>query len=365
MRQPLPPDAFSDPAIARAEDQAVFGRSWQWVASNADLPKPGDFVVVTVAARQWVLRRGADGVVRGVRNVCIHRGARVCSGRGHGPLRCPYHGWTYNDDGVLIGVPFAAGLENDLQRGVDALGAGQVTSWGPALFFNPDPTAPSLRDTLGALHAQLDPLFGAMDTVFDVRSIDIDANWKIVMENALETAHVPFVHGESIQPLGFEVTHTDFHGASSLSHYSAPPSRRKLAAIEFAFPARPIALDGYIHANLFPNTTVATAYGNFFALTRTEPLAPNKTRLHWTMFSTRCSARSEAAAGAAAVMNASNQAFLHKTYEEDATILASVHQGCTEATAPGFLGMQELRVAAFERELFTLLRPFWSTIGEP
>jgi phenylpropionate dioxygenase-like ring-hydroxylating dioxygenase large terminal subunit len=358
MRQPLPPSAFSDPAIARAEDRAVFGRSWQWVATDADLPSPGDFTVVTVAGHQWVLRRGADGIVHGVRNVCLHRGSRLCSGSGHGPLRCPYHGWTYDDRGILIGIPFAEGLENDVQRGVDSLGAGQVASWGPALFFNPDPAAPSLRDTLGPLFAQLDPLFAAMDVVVDARSIDIDANWKIVMENALETSHVAIVHHDSIHPLGFEVTRTDFHSAHSVSHYSAPRAPRKLAAIAFAFPDRPIELDGYLHANVFPNSTVATAYGNFFVLTRTEPLAVDKTRLHWTMLSTRCAARSEAAAGAAALMNDSNQAFLQRTFEEDAGICARVHQGSAEATAHGFLGSQELRVAAFEREL-------WSTIGTP
>src|SRR5207237_92278 len=138
---------------------------------HEDLPAPGDFTVVTVSGRQWILRRGADGVVRGLRNVCLHRGTRLCIGRGNGPLRCPYHGWTYDDRGVLIGVPFAGGLEDDVRRGVDELGAGQVTSWGPALFLNPDPTAPSLRDTLGPLFDQLDPLFAAMDAVLDVRFV--------------------------------------------------------------------------------------------------------------------------------------------------------------------------------------------------
>ena len=351
MRQALAPGAYSDRAYAQAEDVHVFDRTWQWVAMASDLASPGAFEVVTVGGRQWVLRCGADGVVRALRNVCLHRGARLCTGSGRGPLRCPYHGWTYDDDGVLIGVPFRAGFEDDLHPGVDALGAGRVERWGPAVFFNPNPMAASLRETLGPLHAQLDPLFAAMDAVLDVAFLDIDANWKIVMENALETYHVGFIHGESIQPLGFEVTHTDFHGAHSVSHYSAPPSKRKLNAIAYAFPDRPIALDGYLHANLFPNSTVATAYGNFFVLTRTEPRGIARTRLHWTMVSTRHGPRSAAAADTAALMNESNKAFLRRTFEEDAGICASVHAWCAEATTRGYLGAQEKRVAAFEDEL--------------
>ena len=220
-----------------------------------------------------------------------------------------------------------------------------------------------MRETLGPLHAQLDPLFAAMDSVVDVASIDIDANWKIVMENALETYHVGFIHGESIQPLGFEVTHTDFEGAHSVSHYSAPRSKRKLAAIAYAFPERPVALDGYLHANIFPSSTIATAYGNFFVLTRTEPLGIARTRLHWTMVSTRHAAQSAAAADTAALMNESNKAFLRRTFEEDAGICASVHAGCAEATTRGYLGAQEQRVAAFEHELVARIGPIGSTLG--
>lgn len=329
----------------------MFEGSWQWVAMASDLPAAGTSIVITVAGRQWILRRGADGAVRALRNVCLHRGARLCTGPGRGALRCPYHGWTYDDDGVLIGVPFRGGFEDDLRPGLDALGAGRVEPWGPALFFNPDPAAGTLHETLGPLHAQLDPIFTAMSEVVDTASVDIAANWKIVMENALEAYHVGFIHGDSIHPLGFQVTHTGFHGAHSVCHFSAPPAKRKLRLISYAFPDRPIALDGYLHAHVFPASTVATAYGNFFVLTRTEPLAIDRTRLHWTMVSTRHGARSEAAATAAALMDESNKAFLRRTFEEDAAICARVHAGCAEATTRGYLGDQEDRVAAFEHEV--------------
>lgn len=355
MRQLLEPSWFSDADVAKREDERVFGRSWQLVGMVSDVPNPGDFVVVRVGGKGWIVRRCADRSIRAFHNVCRHRGARLCESRGHGPIRCRYHAWTYNDAGELVGVPFRQDFGDDFEQERVSLPEARVQTWGPAIFVNPDPNAPPLERVLGVLHPQLDPLFGAMGQLLDAMFMDIDANWKIVMENALETYHVSFVHGETITPLNFKVTHTEYLGASSISHYSAPPQPRKLRAIDFAFPNRPVQLDGYTHANLFPNSTVATAYGNFFVLTRTEPRGPAQTRLHWYMLSTRCDPQTEAAAAAAHMMNESNRAFLRTTFEEDASICARTHEGCREMGARGFLGAQEQRVAAFERELFALL----------
>jgi phenylpropionate dioxygenase-like ring-hydroxylating dioxygenase large terminal subunit len=351
MRQLLAPSAFGDPQFAAHEDAHVFAHSWQLVGLTSDLPAPGDYMPIRAAGKQWLLRRGEDGVVRAHANVCLHRGARVCTARGRGPMRCGYHGWTYDDQGALTGIPYRKDFAGE--DGLDALRLRQarIEAWGPALFLQPDASGPTLRDELGSLFAQLDPLFGAMDAPLDYGAIDIDANWKIVMENALETYHVRFIHGESIHPLGFEVTHTEFERAHSVSHYSAPPSPRKLRALAFAYPERPIQLDGYLHANIFPNSTVATAYGNFFVLTRTEPLDVGKTRLHWYMLSTRCGARSQGAIDAAQLMEDSNRQFLRTTFQEDAAICAGTHEGCLEAESHGYLGAQERRVAAFEREI--------------
>ncbi len=350
MRQLLAPRAFTDPLVATHEDTHVFGRSWQLVGLQSDLPRPGDYTLVRVAGKQWLLRRGGDGVVRAFANVCLHRGSRICTARGNGPMRCGYHGWTYDDHGKLSGVPFRGDFE---RQELDALHLreARVEAWGPALFLNPQPSGLSLQRELGALHAQLDPLFLAMGEPLDYGVLEIDANWKIVMENALETYHVRFIHGESIQPLGFEVTRTEYERAHSVSYYSAPPAARKLRALAFAFPERPFTLDGYMHANFFPNSTVATAYGNFFVLTRTEPVAVGKTRLHWYMLSTRCGGRSQGAIDAARLIDESNRQFLRTTFQEDGAICAGTHEGCLEAEAHGYLGAQERRVAAFEQEL--------------
>jgi nitrite reductase/ring-hydroxylating ferredoxin subunit len=56
------------------------------------------------------------GLLAGFWNVCSHRAAEMRpAGYGQGLLRCPYHGWTYNGDGVPVGIP-----ENEALFGLDA-----------------------------------------------------------------------------------------------------------------------------------------------------------------------------------------------------------------------------------------------------
>jgi phenylpropionate dioxygenase-like ring-hydroxylating dioxygenase large terminal subunit len=355
MRQVLHPSSFSDPHFAALEHQHLFAKQWQLVATLDELP-PRTHRRVQLAGRDWLLRRGADGAVRCFLNVCPHRGAQLCSAaRGEGKLQCAYHGWSFSDDGALLGIPF----EETFQGGVPPtlhLTEARVELLGPAVFVNPERAAPSLAEVLGPLHVPLRPLFEAMGPLLHRHTVDIAANWKVVMENALETSHVAFVHRESIHPLGFEVTGTDHHAGSSLSRYSAPPNQtRKTKALALAFPDRPVLLHGYLHANLFPNSTVATAYGSFFLLTRTEPVTPSTTRLHWFFHATTCGPRSPEQLELATTIDDANIAFVRRTLEEDAAICPSVHEGTWQLPERGYLSTRDDRLLGFERQLVACL----------
>lgn len=98
------------------------------------------------------------GVLRGFVNACSHRGTQMReAGCGHGPLRCPYHGWVYNVDGVPVGVP-----DNELLFGLDraarealALRPVVVATWGHFVFAAVDPGTEALTTALGSLAAMI------------------------------------------------------------------------------------------------------------------------------------------------------------------------------------------------------------------
>ena len=104
MRIPL--TAYTDEEQYRAERRAVFFESPIAVALSLEVPEPGDFQTQMVMDIPLLITRDRDGLVHCFINVCRHRGAKVCqAGKGHqSRFSCPYHAWTYNNRGELVGI---------------------------------------------------------------------------------------------------------------------------------------------------------------------------------------------------------------------------------------------------------------------
>jgi len=135
--------------------------------------------------------------------VCRHRGAKLCDGPSdseQGSLMCPYHAWTYALDGALRGAP-----RSKEEPGFDASCLGlvpvQAGTWGPFVFVNPDMDAPPLDAALGNLPEVV------AENGFDVDSLrfhsrgfyEIQANWKIAIENYLECYHCQLNHPDFVK----------------------------------------------------------------------------------------------------------------------------------------------------------------------
>ena len=110
----VPNWVYTDPDIFAREQARIFdGPSWLYVCLDAEIPNPGDFTRSRLGLREVVAVRGQDGQVRVLLNSCAHRSMQVCSAnRGSAKeFTCPYHQWTYDLEGKLLGVPFRRGLK--------------------------------------------------------------------------------------------------------------------------------------------------------------------------------------------------------------------------------------------------------------
>src|SRR5262249_27609394 len=106
---------YTDPEIYRLEQERIFqGPNWSYVALEAELPNPGDWKTSSIGDKPVIVTRALDNSVHVLATRCAHRGAQVCQAhRGHSKeLMCPYHQWTYDLTGKLIGVPFRRGYRN-------------------------------------------------------------------------------------------------------------------------------------------------------------------------------------------------------------------------------------------------------------
>ena len=187
--RPLPPRVYTDPDVFAWERDELLARSWLLLGHVGELAQPGRFACRAVGEDDIVLVRGEDGAVRAFHNVCQHRGSRLVLTKAGTVrrFRCSYHGWTYSLDGSLVDpADLCVGLEavRCEERGglvlCDLTGAaGDLDTWiGPVI--------PELLDRYGV--AQL--------THHHRESYDVDANWKIVVENWSECYHCPGVHPE-------------------------------------------------------------------------------------------------------------------------------------------------------------------------
>src|SRR6185503_542867 len=155
---------FAAEEIFQMELDRIFGRGWFFLGHESEIPTPGDMLSRPCGVDPAILARSDDGQVRAFLNSCRHRGMRICRTDRENArvLRCPYHGWTYRNDGSLV----AAGAENHYGEGElqkDQLGlipVAKLAIYRGLIFASWDEHAPPLEEWLGDLRWYLDIIFG-------------------------------------------------------------------------------------------------------------------------------------------------------------------------------------------------------------
>lgn len=196
----LPPECYTDEAFYKREVETIFLTVWNFIGRADRVPNAGDYFAFEFVGVPVVVVRGRDGRVRAFANSCRHRGAKVMQGEGKCTvMSCPYHAWTYAiDDGRLIGA-----MEMDETAGFSKKDFGLVPLrlelWGGFMFLNFDEDAAPLSDWLGDLPEVLAAY--RLEEMVTTRRVEYDlaCNWKVYVENAMESYHVPTVHQQTLQ----------------------------------------------------------------------------------------------------------------------------------------------------------------------
>ena len=212
-------EIFVDGQIYERELDAVFASSWLFVAHTSEIPSPGDYVTRDCGVDPVIVTQTEDQTFRVFLNTCRHRGMQVCRvDRGNtSHFRCPYHGWTYRNDGKLIGVPSLRQAYGTLDRDRLALTEPpHVRVLHGLIFVNWDPDAPSLEEYLGGMAWYLEILFGrtegGMKAVGTPQRSRARMNWKLGADNfSGDGYHVAMTHRHAFD-LGL------FGGGTMLGH---------------------------------------------------------------------------------------------------------------------------------------------------
>jgi phenylpropionate dioxygenase-like ring-hydroxylating dioxygenase large terminal subunit len=201
---------YTDPDIFELEMERVFGRSWLFVGHTSQVPQAGDFVTTELGRQPVVMTRHRDGSVHVLLNRCTHRGAKVVNERkGHSPrLTCCYHGWTYDTDGRLVTVPVPEGCAADFDKSAFGLArAARVGEYRGFVFASLSPKGPSFEDHIGPMKRNIDDLVdrapdGTLALDAGMHRYVYAGNWKLQVENVLDSYHVPFGHASTVNKQG-------------------------------------------------------------------------------------------------------------------------------------------------------------------
>ncbi len=207
-------EIFTDPETYEREQERLFRRTWLYVAHESQIPKAGDYITNFMGEQEVIVIRGTDAKVRVLKNKCAHRGNKVCLfDRGNAKaFSCTFHGWRYNDQGALVGVPFLKeGYHGDVEFptwGLEA--APRVAEYGGFIFASWDDGIVGLDEYLGELRWYLDRLLvlgflGGVEVVGGRQRYTMPTNWKLLAENFQgDDYHVQITHASYLRVLAEE-----------------------------------------------------------------------------------------------------------------------------------------------------------------
>jgi glycine betaine catabolism A len=201
----LPGRYYYDPTLYALEQERIFSRMWVCVGRAEEIPEPGMFRRVALGQESIIVVRDRQATLHAFLNVCRHRGSRLCTeaaGQLKGSIQCRYHAWTYGLDGRLIGAPNILHDEH-FDRERFGLVPVALAVWQGLIWLNladdPDPLAAQLDTAIAERFG--DPTAFARYDVGELRAgktivYDVQANWKLMLENFMECYHCGPMHPE-------------------------------------------------------------------------------------------------------------------------------------------------------------------------
>ncbi len=207
---PIPTDAYRSASFHDLEKERIFKRAWLSVAHIVEVPNPGDYLVLDIAAGDCsiIIVHGRDRVVRAFYDVCPHRGSKISpAGATCGrvrSLKCRYHAWNFDLDGKLLFVP---GRDQffDLPEDIGLLPI-HCETWEGQIFINlqrgePDISLSEYLGDFGRFYTGLQGLPGHPLNA-DTDQVRVQAvwkcNWKLAMGAFVEAYHIRTLHPKTI-----------------------------------------------------------------------------------------------------------------------------------------------------------------------
>lgn len=197
----IPGYYYYDPFILQRELETFWYENWHIVGRVNQVQNPGDYLTEQIGNDPILVMRNEAGELQARLNVCAHRGMRLAHGSGNCQrFQCGYHGWKYDLDGKLKGVPYPSRFPPEIDKAKLGLVPAQVDTWGGFVFVKVAPGGPTLAESLGDMVNRWENYEVQWLDLSEVFSMTYEQNfnWKLFVENFIDYYHVPFIHPETL-----------------------------------------------------------------------------------------------------------------------------------------------------------------------
>lgn len=311
MRSRMHPKYYLSQEIFDCEQRKIFRRVWLFAGLKTLLKDHNCFITRKIAGVPLVIQN-FHGQIRAFENVCLHRSALIqTAALGCRPLVCPYHAWSYDEQGRVKNIPDCDAiyhLDNSEKANLK-LREFSLRAIGNLLFVNLDPDPMPIEEQFSAdFIALLESSSNAYDTEVMVTTWHGRYNWKLAYENLRDANHPRFVHPKTLaKSVNFTPQVNEEQAKESmeaLQDTSPVALRREMRRFSFGGPEATIpnlkhfgwhakverwgTQDAYFNWLAFPNLHIASANGGYsFTLEHHIPVAPDRTDLEIYWFSAR------------------------------------------------------------------------------
>jgi carnitine monooxygenase subunit len=353
----LPGWVYHDPNFFAQEMDRVIRPSWQVVCHINDISNAGDWHSFELLGESIIVIRGDDASVRAFNNVCRHRASRLVDGSSGcaKKLVCPYHGWTYEKDGRLSGVPNKADYAA-LDMNVLGLNPVEHEIWQGFIFIRLGTGGPSVAEMMSPYEAMVAPYrFPEMKAFGRVTLRPRAVNWKNIADNYSDGLHIPIAHPGLTRLFGrgygIEAeAHADRMWGDLVERPSANLSER--AYQHFLPHIDHLPADKqrhWLYFKLWPNVAF-DIYPDQVDFMQFIPVSPTQTIIREIAYALPDARREMRAA------RYLNWRINRQVNAEDTTLIARVQDGMgSRSYAPGPLGESEVCLRSFARKLRALI----------
>jgi phenylpropionate dioxygenase-like ring-hydroxylating dioxygenase large terminal subunit len=345
----LTPKEYLSEAQHRLEVEQLFQPAWHCVGTTAELSKHGDFLTLDLFDRP-LLVRNLDGEIHAFLNVCAHRHCLLThEPRGSDPhFRCQYHGWEYTKEGKTSRIPEANAFR-PFDRANAILRKFRVATCGQLIFVSLSEDGPGLSEFLGPYYTTCADSFAPPFRQLWRWEADYAANWKVPIENSLESYHIDCLHKKSIKntPAEENCGHDLDERWTTFRTVEIGSLTNKVQG----WVVRRLGLTPtniYTHHHVHPHLTFASM-DVFRMVQMVVPTSPTTSRhFAWT-YSIHGPRTGLLARGLAWMMARIVKMVSGQILREDANIFGDVQRGLQASEHRGVIGTREERIFVFQK----------------